>query len=366
MASRTELASKQIGGIAICRTLRPQPAQVIRILCALGCQNLVSLEGEGFEQQTVRYVCKEDFQLDHFAQPAPHMNPSMKTQPAPTQSSQVVPLVSQASQPELLDQGLLGPVEPAELLQASVNSVQAPGWLRILNLQQSRTNIRCLRWRTRAAKRGLDILVASSLLVITAPLVALAALTIKLSSPGPIFFSQIRVGLNQRKQHEPTDCEHAVDPEQCRRDQAAYGKPFRIFKLRTMHAASDANGPTQAKSGDSRVFPAGKLFRRMRIDELPQLLNVLRGEMSMVGPRPECIEYMEELNAKVPNYAQRLGLKPGLTGIAQIEAGYANDLDSYRRKVGYDLLYLQNCCISNDLRIMLGTLKVVFTGFGAL
>ncbi len=104
----------------------------------------------------------------------------------------------------------------------------------------------------------------------------------------------------------------------------------------------------------------------MRIDELPQLINVLRGEMSMVGPRPECIEYMEELCSKIPNYNERLGLKPGLTGIAQIEAGYANDLETYRRKVGYDLIYLQNCCLWNDLRIMARTVRVVFTGFGAL
>jgi lipopolysaccharide/colanic/teichoic acid biosynthesis glycosyltransferase len=110
----------------------------------------------------------------------------------------------------------------------------------------------------------------------------------------------------------------------------------------------------------------GRLLRRMRIDELPQLINVLRGEMSMVGPRPECIEYMEELSRKVPGYLQRLGLKPGLTGIAQIEAGYANDLDSYRRKVAYDLLYLQNCSLWNDLRIMVRTVRVVLTGFGAI
>jgi lipopolysaccharide/colanic/teichoic acid biosynthesis glycosyltransferase len=133
-----------------------------------------------------------------------------------------------------------------------------------------------------------------------------------------------------------------------------------------MHVAASQNGPSQATAGDSRVFPVGRILRRMRIDELPQLINVLRGEMSMVGPRPECIEYMEELSAKVPNYLERLGLKPGLTGIAQIEAGYANDLESYRRKVAFDLMYLQNCCVWNDLHIMIRTVRVVLTGFGAL
>ena len=133
-----------------------------------------------------------------------------------------------------------------------------------------------------------------------------------------------------------------------------------------MHVAADPHGPTQVRANDARIFPVGRLLRRMRIDELPQLIHVLRGDMSMVGPRPECIEYMDELTRKIPNYVERLGLKPGLTGIAQIESGYANDLTSYRRKIAYDLLYLQNCCLTNDLRILWRTVRVVVTGFGAL
>ena len=133
-----------------------------------------------------------------------------------------------------------------------------------------------------------------------------------------------------------------------------------------MHVEVSGDGPSQVQTGDQRIFPVGRLLRRMRIDEIPQLFNVLRGEMSMVGPRPECIEYMEELSEKVPNYLQRLGLKPGLTGIAQIEAGYANDFESYRRKVAFDLMYLQHCCLRNDLKILARTVRVVLTGFGAL
>lgn len=257
--------------------------------------------------------------------------------------------------------GLLGPVEPEDLVRDYLGAVTAPPWLRELNLENSRTNIRCLSRRTRLAKRVLDIVVALSLLVVTAPLMLLAAIAVKLSSRGPVFFSQIRVGLNQRGPEGSSDNSQA-----CRRENPNFGKPFRIFKIRTMHLAASESGPSQAKSGDSRVFSIGRLFRRMRIDELPQLINVLKGEMSMVGPRPECIEYLEELEAKVPGYSERLGLKPGLTGIAQIESGYANDLDSYRRKVAYDLIYLQNCCLGNDVRIMYRTLKVVLTGFGAL
>ncbi len=236
----------------------------------------------------------------------------------------------------------------------------APSWMKQLGLPSERKNIRCLRWRTRVAKRIADVLVASGLLILTAPLMALAALAIKFSSRGPVIFTQIRVGLNTRRQLSSTEC------GECRRREANYGKPFKIYKLRTMHLVANLTGPCQAQKGDNRVIPIGRLLRRMRIDELPQLINVLRGEMSMVGPRPECIEYMEELSSKVPGYLQRLGLRPGLTGIAQIEAGYANDLESYRRKVSYDLLYLQNCSLWNDLRIMRRTVRVVLTGFGAL
>jgi len=177
-------------------------------------------------------------------------------------------------------------------------------------------------------------------------------------------FTQTRVGLNNRRDSGRRASWLPIPI--CRRRKSNYGRPFTIFKLRTMHVEASSNGPTQTQKQDARIFPVGRLLRRMRIDELPQLLNVLRGEMSMVGPRPECIEYMEDLSAKVPNYLERLGLKPGLTGIAQIESGYANDLESYRRKVTLDLLYLQNCCPWNDLKIMVRTGRVIFSGFGAL
>ncbi|MEM8733373.1 MAG: sugar transferase [Planctomycetota bacterium] len=255
----------------------------------------------------------------------------------------------------------LPPVPDGGMLGVDLAKLDPPDWLRQLHLVEERENVRCLCRRTRIAKRIVDLLVASFLLVVTLPLMALAAVAVKLTSPGPIFFSQIRVGLNSRSRAGATR-----EYSDCRRSEANFGKPFRIYKFRTMRVDADTRGPTQAQKSDARVTSVGRLFRKMRIDELPQLINVLRGEMSMVGPRPECIEYMEELTRKVPGYVQRLGLKPGLTGIAQIESGYANDLESYRRKVAYDLLYLQNCCVSNDLRIMARTVKVVCTGFGAL
>lgn len=251
-------------------------------------------------------------------------------------------------------------VSEEELLALSLESVCPPNWLWRLDLPNPRENIRCLLPRTRLVKRILDVCVASLLCVLSLPLLLLAMLAIKLTSRGPVIFSQVRVGLNSRRDESPS-----ADGA-CRRREPNYGRPFRIYKLRTMYLGADQGGPSQAQTGDNRVTPVGRFLRRMRIDELPQLFNVLRGEMSMVGPRPECIEYMEELSAKVPNYVQRLGLKPGLTGIAQIEGGYANDLKSYHNKVAFDLIYLQNCCVWNDLRIMLRTIKVVCTGFGAL
>lgn len=251
-------------------------------------------------------------------------------------------------------------VTQEDLLNQDLTRFDPPSWLYQLDLPNRRENLKCLRPRTRVVKRIADILVAGLLLVLTMPLMLLAILAIKLTSRGPAFFCQTRVGLNTRRKGA------GADVTQCRRAEFNFGRPFRIYKLRTMYVGADQGGPSQAKTGDCRVTPVGRLFRRMRIDELPQLVNVLRGEMSMVGPRPECIEYMEELTAKVPGYVERLGLKPGLTGIAQIEAGYANNLETYRRKVAYDLLYLQNCCVWNDIRIMARTVKVVLTGFGAL
>lgn len=258
--------------------------------------------------------------------------------------------------------GRLPAVNLDDLQKVTPSEVNKPDWVSELGLDDPRVNIGCLRFRTRFAKRCLDVLVAASLLLLTFPLLVLTAIAVKLTSKGPIFFCQTRVGLNARR----NGIEARPGSEPCRRTKPNFGRPFRIYKFRTMSIAASDAGPSQAQAGDQRVTSIGKLLRKMRIDELPQLVNVLRGEMSMVGPRPECIEYIEELSTKVPGYLDRLGLKPGLTGLAQIEGGYANDLNSYRRKVAYDLIYLQNCCLWNDVRILMRTVKVVLTGFGAL
>ncbi len=253
------------------------------------------------------------------------------------------------------------PVAGQDPLQAMALELEPPSWLTHLQLDNERQGLGCLPWRTRACKRALDIVVAATLLFLSIPIMLLAALAIKLTSRGPIFFTQTRVGLNSRFQLRR---KRSTPPGEERRQASNYGRPFTIYKLRTMTVQGSGEGPTV--NGDRRVTLVGRFMRQTRIDELPQLLNVLRGEMSMVGPRPECIEYMDELSRKVPGYLQRLRLKPGLTGIAQIEAGYANNLESYCRKVAFDRLYLKHCCVRNDLKIMFRTVRVVLTGFGAL
>ena len=151
-----------------------------------------------------------------------------------------------------------------------------------------------------------------------------------------------------------------------RRQEFAYGKPFVLYKFRTMRVDAESQGARLAVPGDPRVTPVGRFLRLTRLDELPQLWNVLRGDMSLVGPRPERPEFIETLSQHIPGYLQRLGLKPGLTGLAQILNGYDNNLAGFRRKVALDLLYLQNCCLWNDLKILWRTIGVVLTGKGAL
>lgn len=133
-----------------------------------------------------------------------------------------------------------------------------------------------------------------------------------------------------------------------------------------MRTDAEKHGAQFATNGDPRVTSIGRFLRKTRLDELPQLYNVLKCEMTLVGPRPERPEFMEELSDEIPNYLERLGLKPGLTGPTQVMNGYDNNIESFRRKVALDLLYLQNCCLWNDIKILFRTFRVVLTGSDAL
>ncbi len=248
-------------------------------------------------------------------------------------------------------------------------------WISRLHLQIPRSNVHCLSRMTRASKRILDIVMAVGLLLLLWPIMLLTAIAVKLTSPGPAIFTQTRVGLNLRKKKTDRRVKNIGPPEGIaerrrvendRRNEYKYGKEFTLYKFRTMRNDAERDGAQFAVKGDLRVTAIGRFLRKTRLDELPQLWNVLRGEMSMVGPRPERPEFIEHLSSEIPDYIQRLGLKPGLTGLAQIENGYDNDITSFRRKVTYDLIYLQNCCLWNDIKILFKTIRVVLTGSGAL
>ncbi|MDD5174097.1 MAG: sugar transferase [Candidatus Omnitrophica bacterium] len=189
-------------------------------------------------------------------------------------------------------------------------------------------------------KRILDILFSLLILIITSPLLIATAIAIKITSPGPVIYLQKRVGLN--------------------------GAKFTMLKFRTMRADAEKGGrPRWAREKDKRVTPIGMILRRFRIDELPQLINVLRGEMSIIGPRPERPYFVSRLMKKMPFYAERLKVKPSITGWAQVNFKYTATEEDARKKLLYDIFYVQNMSLALDALIALKTLKVIITGKGA-
>lgn len=190
-----------------------------------------------------------------------------------------------------------------------------------------------------AAKRVFDILASSLLLALTAPFILLFALLIKIDSRGPAFFRQTRVGL--------------------------YGQHFDVIKLRSMRVDAEANGAQFAQRDDPRVTRLGRFIRMVRIDELPQTWSVLKGEMSFVGPRPERPEFVSKLEEKLPFFAERHMVKPGITGWAQVNYPYGANLEDSRHKLEYDLYYAKNYTPFLDLLILLQTVRVVLWPEGA-
>ncbi len=190
-----------------------------------------------------------------------------------------------------------------------------------------------------AFKRIFDICASLALLLLTAPVIALFAIVVKLDSRGPAFFRQTRVGL--------------------------YGQNFSLIKLRSMRTDAEKGGAQWAAKDDPRVTRVGKLIRKLRIDELPQAWTVLKGEMSFVGPRPERPEFVSDLEDKLPYYAERHMVKPGITGWAQINYPYGASIEDSRHKLEYDLYYAKNYSPFLDLLILLQTLRVVLWNEGA-
>jgi lipopolysaccharide/colanic/teichoic acid biosynthesis glycosyltransferase len=205
-----------------------------------------------------------------------------------------------------------------------------------------------LEWPTRALNFTLALLALISLL----PVFVLVAVLIKLTSRGPVFYLQERVGLDRRVP-EP-------GPHNHRRAHDLGGRPFTIYKFRTMRVdAEQHSGAVWAQQQDPRVTPLGRVLRQYRLDELPQLWNVLRGEMNIVGPRPERPTIFAELRSHIAEYPLRQRAKPGITGLAQINHHYDRSIDDVRTKVSYDLEYIRRQSLREDLRIMLKTIPVI-------
>jgi lipopolysaccharide/colanic/teichoic acid biosynthesis glycosyltransferase len=205
--------------------------------------------------------------------------------------------------------------------------------------------------RSEFLARAVNVSVAAVALVVLSPVIALTALAVRLTSKGPIFYSQVRVGVDRRFRQKRTDC---------RRVQDFGGKPFKKWKFRTMVVDAEKDGKAVwAQKSDPRVTSIGKILRRTRLDELPQLYNVLRGEMNIVSPRPERPTIFAELRQTIPQYHMRQRVKPGITGWAQINQAYDSCLDDVRSKVDLDLEYMRRQSLTMDLRIMATTVPVM-------
>ena len=203
------------------------------------------------------------------------------------------------------------------------------------------TGLTALRHQARAdtVRRGRDVVLSLLLLCCTLPLLLIVALLIKLESPGPVLYRQERVGLR--------------------------GRCFHLWKFRSMRTDAEASGPVWAACHDPRVTVVGAFIRAHRIDELPQLVNVLRGEMSLVGPRPERPVFVEQLVQVIPNFHQRTCVPPGLTGWAQVNYPYGASVEDARIKLDLDLHYIRERSLLLDWRILLSTVGVVLRCTGA-
>ncbi len=195
------------------------------------------------------------------------------------------------------------------------------------------------RWITMTLKRLIDIVVSIAGLLTLAPLMLFVALLIKLDSPGPIFYRQMRVGLR--------------------------GHPYMMWKFRSMSQDAEKQGPRWADANDPRVSRVGRWLRKLRIDEFPQLINVLKGEMSLVGPRPERPIFVQELRSIIPYYDLRHTVRPGITGWAQTRFRYGASAEDAHTKLQYDLYYVKNLSLWLDVLVLVQTVRVMLCGEGA-
>ncbi len=187
-------------------------------------------------------------------------------------------------------------------------------------------------------KRLMDIILSAVALILLAPVMAIIAVLVRLSSPGPIIFRQERIGKN--------------------------GRPFTIYKFRTMYVDAEKDGPALSRDGDPRITPIGRWLRKTRLDELPQFWNVLKGDMSLVGPRPERQYYIDQIVPRAPEYKQLLKVRPGITSLGMVKYGYASSVEEMIERMRYDLIYLANRSLLLDLKILLYTVLRVIQARG--
>jgi len=205
--------------------------------------------------------------------------------------------------------------------------------------------------RSERLDRLVNITLASLGLVLAAPIMLVFAILVKLTSPGPIFYAQARVGLDRRRSGGRGQYD--------RRTRDLGGRAFMILKFRTMRVDAEKNGAVWAAKQDARVTRVGRVMRKYRIDELPQLINVIRGEMNIVGPRPERPSIFSRLCDDIAEYPLRQRARPGITGWAQVNQAYDTSLDDVRSKVRYDLEYIERQGVAEDLMIMARTVPVM-------
>ena len=189
-----------------------------------------------------------------------------------------------------------------------------------------------------SVKRIADIAISLLAMVLLSPVYLATALAVKLTSPGPVFYAQERIGY--------------------------HGRPFRMHKFRSMYVDAEQSGPALSKDNDPRITPFGRFMRKVRLDEIPQFWNVLRGTMSIVGPRPERQFYIDQIVRRAPEYLLLQRVKPGITSWGQVKYGYASTVDEMIERLRYDLLYLDNMSITTDLKIMVYTIKIIVQGRG--
>ncbi|WP_303311588.1 sugar transferase [Hymenobacter sp. BT730] len=188
------------------------------------------------------------------------------------------------------------------------------------------------------AKRGLDVLGSALFLLLAWPIYAFTAIMVKLSSAGPVFYSQERIG--------------------------RLGVPFMIYKFRSMYVDAEERGPALSSLNDPRITPWGRFMRKVRLDELPQFWNVLKGDMSLVGPRPERQYYIDQIMLVAPHYRHLHRVRPGITSLGQVKYGYAETVEQMVQRLKFDILYIENMSLAMDFRVMLYTLKIILEGRG--